>query len=148
MRLRRAVGDGLRHRVRLAPDDVAAQIPAVRLERERDAPRDAHEVFRLEAPGAPALRLGGSAVTCRGSSARRRVPTALAPACVPCCHRCPPRAAEPESPRFSHTVPSSAAPDAGARTAPRAVRRTLGRRLQAELPRLAVVAESPSTAGT
>jgi len=46
---RRAVGDALRHGVRLAPDDVAAEPPASGLEGEGHAPRDAHEVLRLEA---------------------------------------------------------------------------------------------------
>jgi hypothetical protein len=49
MALGRPVRHRLRHRVRLRPDDLAAQVPAVRLEGEREPPRDADEVLRLEA---------------------------------------------------------------------------------------------------
>lgn len=37
-----------RHRVRLVPDDVAAEEPAVVLQRESEAPRDAEQIFVLE----------------------------------------------------------------------------------------------------
>jgi len=58
MRLCRAVGDTLRHRVRFRPDDVTPQIPAVRLYRQGEPPRDAAEVFLFEVyrdTGSPAL---------------------------------------------------------------------------------------------
>lgn len=42
VRLGAAVAHALRHRVRLVPDDVLPQIPAISLQGERDAPRDAH----------------------------------------------------------------------------------------------------------
>src|SRR5689334_7864162 len=48
MRLCRPVGHTLRHRVWLRPDDIGAQIPAVRLKRKRHAPGDADEVFRFQ----------------------------------------------------------------------------------------------------
>ncbi len=47
MRLGAAVGDAFRHGVRLVPNDVLPQIPAIRLQSEGNAPRDADEVFRL-----------------------------------------------------------------------------------------------------
>src|SRR3990167_9863 len=49
MRLRRAVRDALGHRIRLRPDDVAAEIPSVGLEGEGDTPRHSDEIFRFEA---------------------------------------------------------------------------------------------------
>ena len=49
MRLGAAVGDAFRHRVGLGPDDVLAQIPAIGLQREGDAPGDADQVFRFQA---------------------------------------------------------------------------------------------------
>lgn len=48
--LRGPVGHRFRHRVRLRPDDVAAEVPAVRLEGEGDAPRDADKILGLEVP--------------------------------------------------------------------------------------------------
>jgi hypothetical protein len=49
VRLRRPVRHRLRHRVRLRPDDVGAQVPPVGLEGEREPPRDTDEILRLEA---------------------------------------------------------------------------------------------------
>ena len=49
VRLGRAVGDRLGHRVGLCPDDVGAQVPAIGSEGEGDHPGDADEVFGLEA---------------------------------------------------------------------------------------------------
>src|SRR5215472_9567120 len=52
------VGDRLRHRIGLRPDDVRAQPPAVSLQRQRDAPGDADEILGLEAgSNGVALRL-------------------------------------------------------------------------------------------
>src|SRR5690606_2112752 len=48
VRLGAAVAHALRHRVRLVPDDVLAQIPAIGLESESYSPGDADQVFRLE----------------------------------------------------------------------------------------------------
>src|SRR5207249_760512 len=45
MCLRRPIRHRLRHRVRLGPDDVGPQIPSIRLQRERDTPRDATEIL-------------------------------------------------------------------------------------------------------
>jgi len=50
MRLRASVRHALRHRVRLVPDDVLPQIPAVLLKREGNAPGNANQVFGLQ-PG-------------------------------------------------------------------------------------------------
>src|ERR1039458_3218276 len=47
VRLGRPVCHALRHRIRLVPDDVGAQIPAISLKREGDAPGDAEQIFRL-----------------------------------------------------------------------------------------------------
>ena len=52
--LRRPVRHRLRHRVRLRPDDVRAEIPAVGTEGERHQPRDAERSFDL----APRARTG------------------------------------------------------------------------------------------
>jgi hypothetical protein len=49
MRLRAAVAHALGHRVWLVPDDVLPQTPAISLKRQSDAPRNADQVFRLEA---------------------------------------------------------------------------------------------------
>ena len=59
----RPVRHALRHRIGLGPDDVRSQIPAVRLEREGDAPWDAAKVFRLEAGGS-IVTWTGDAVAC------------------------------------------------------------------------------------
>ena len=48
VRLRRPVRHRFRHRVRLRPDDVGAEVPAVGLERERDPPRDTDQILRLQ----------------------------------------------------------------------------------------------------
>ena len=48
VRLGAAIRDALRHRVRLVPDDVLTQIPAVSLKCEGYAPRDADQVFGFE----------------------------------------------------------------------------------------------------
>ena len=47
--LGRTVTDALRQAVDLVPDDVAAQIPAVRTKGKRQHPRDADHVLRLDA---------------------------------------------------------------------------------------------------
>ena len=49
MRLRRPVGHRLGHRVWLRPDDVRSQVPAIGLQREGEAPRDADQVLRRNA---------------------------------------------------------------------------------------------------
>jgi hypothetical protein len=51
-----------RHRVRLRPDDVRAQIPAVGAEGERDHPRDADQVLRLQPIGRCAVPRSPSSV--------------------------------------------------------------------------------------
>lgn len=48
MRPRRPVAHGFGHTVRLRPDDVRAQVPPIRLQRKRDAPRNADQVFGFE----------------------------------------------------------------------------------------------------
>ena len=48
MRFRRPVSDALRHPVCFGPNDVRAQIPAVRLECEGYAPWYSDQVFRFE----------------------------------------------------------------------------------------------------
>src|SRR5277367_2091014 len=48
MRLCTAVGDGFWHRIRLRPDDVLAQPPAVILQGEGEAPGDADEFLWRE----------------------------------------------------------------------------------------------------
>src|SRR5690606_624353 len=48
VRLRGPVGDALGHGVGFRPDDVGAQIPAIRLEGEGDAPGEADQVLGLE----------------------------------------------------------------------------------------------------
>src|SRR3990167_2475357 len=42
------IGHRFRHRVRLRPDDVLAQIPPIGLQREGDTPGNAYEVFGFE----------------------------------------------------------------------------------------------------
>ena len=49
MRLRGPVAHALGHGVRFRPDDLAAQPPTIALQREREAPGHAAEVFGLEA---------------------------------------------------------------------------------------------------
>ena len=39
---------GLRHRVRFRPNDLGAEIPAIGTKGERQQPRDADQIFRLE----------------------------------------------------------------------------------------------------
>ena len=65
MRLGGPVGDGLRHGVGLRPDDVRAQVPAVSLEGEGHAPRDADEVLGLEAATALLAAAGDSVAALR-----------------------------------------------------------------------------------
>ena len=65
MARRRPVGDGLRHRIWLRPDDLGAQIPAVRLQGEREAGGDHAEVFGLEAVGRFAANRGPCAPSIR-----------------------------------------------------------------------------------
>src|SRR5690606_27987415 len=47
VRLGWSIPNTFRHGVRLVPDNIGPQIPAVRLQRECDAPRDSDEVFRF-----------------------------------------------------------------------------------------------------
>src|SRR4051794_32303187 len=58
----RPVRHRLGHRIGLRPHDVGTQPPAVRLQRERDTPRDADEILRFKArlTFAPAESAGGT----------------------------------------------------------------------------------------
>ena len=53
MALGAAIAHALRHGVGLVPDDVLPQIPAIRLECERHAPRDPDQILFLEPTGYP-----------------------------------------------------------------------------------------------
>src|SRR5690606_31131003 len=55
MRLGRSILNAFRHSVRLVPDNIRPQIPAVRLQRECDAPRDSDEVFFLQSVRNPVI---------------------------------------------------------------------------------------------
>ena len=57
MGLGAAVGDGFGHGIGFMPDDLLPEIPAVGAEGEGDHPRDAAEVFGLEAGTLPTVGL-------------------------------------------------------------------------------------------